>query len=358
MASLGGIGGFLVEHPIIGLIVFLAVSAGVLFVLSGGRLGPALLGILRVAVTIFTTPFVFLRDALVIITNAGDEERDYQRTRVFMLFRYSRIQYLVLLVAALLVLAGGITTSLLSLYPQAEMAQSRQLTEYIDQLREQVSAAEDTVETAGSPEGRQALETLRNEALAALQQQQQSNAAFAQTATHSSNAVSQILSTRNAQALSYLAANIDSYMADCPRGYSWQGFTPADCANFRTFLGELVNRRTTEFNLAAAYENAERAWREADASAQQATAQLEGLQTSLAAAREQRGSISLFNPSVIGGKLKGAIGILITTALSVVVLIWLGAILIDVLNLLILLMRSAEIENAAKLARARAETGV
>ena len=119
---------------VIGLAVFVAVTAGVIVVLSGGKLGEQLSGMLRVFVSIFTTPFVFLRDALAIIRTSSESEQDYARSRVYMLFRLNRIQYLGLVILCLLTLSSGVTSSLLSLYPSQEIEQGRQLSQQVNDL--------------------------------------------------------------------------------------------------------------------------------------------------------------------------------------------------------------------------------
>lgn len=342
-------GSFLSEHPILGLIVFLAVGAGVIFVLSGGRLVEGLSGIFRVGLTIFTTPFVFLRDALALLRGSAEAEQDYQRTRVFMLFRYSRIQYLLLLLAAVLVLSGGITTALISLYPQQELQAGRALNDRVRELREQVREAEAAVRASAQPGHREQLEVQRDQAQSAYRDQQQSNAQFLQNAPVRGGLIASLQSARSVELIERYAGTIDATFADCPDGYTWRGYTQEMCDEVRSFTVELANRRTSELTAQQAYTDAERAFREADTAAQQAGARLEALQANLEATRAQRGQVSLFNPSVIGDRLMAALATLIGTALAVVALVWFGAIFIDALNFFILLMRAAEKENSAKL---------
>ena len=137
--------------------VFIAVTLGVILVLSGGNLGGSFAGMLRVALSFFTAPFIYLRDALTGMRNSGADEQSYQRSRVFMMFRWSKLLYLGLLVWCLLSLSSGLTSSLVSLYPSAEIAQGRMLDEQITQLEAQVESANETVASAGAPEFRQQL---------------------------------------------------------------------------------------------------------------------------------------------------------------------------------------------------------
>jgi ElaB/YqjD/DUF883 family membrane-anchored ribosome-binding protein len=342
--------GSLVEIIIV-VIVFLAVSAGAIFLLSGGQWLQALAGMFRVALTIFTTPFVFLRDALVIIAGARDAEQDYARTRVFTLFRYSRIQYLGIFIGTLIVLSTGITASLMQLYPRAELESHRILSERIRDLREQEDSANEELRAAGSEEQRNALEEARAQADRAYQSQVESNVAFVRNAPFNSVAISQIANARSADAVSRLDANVDSYMLDCPRGFNWGGYTVEDCARLRALLHQLAQRRLQEFTLADALREAERAAGEASNAAQMAEARVTQLREEISRVQDQRGEVSLFNPRVMGSKIGAAIAGLISTLLAVVFTVWLGALIVDFFNWVILMMRAAEKNASEELAR-------
>jgi hypothetical protein len=211
---LGAFGSGSVVELVVAMVVFVAVSAGAIFVLSRGRWLESLSGLFRVALTIFTTPFVFLRDALVIIRAAATVEQDYARTRIFMLFRYSRIQYLLIFVGTLLVLSGGMTASLMSLYPREELEVGRVLSERIRGLRADIDAATEQARQAGSPDQLRALEERRAQAERAYQSQAASNATFARNAPFNHFAIGQIASARSADAVTRLDGSVDGYMAD------------------------------------------------------------------------------------------------------------------------------------------------
>lgn len=329
------------------------VGAGVILVLSGGKLGETLGAMFRVFVTFFTTPFVFLRDALGVMRDASDNEQDYQQSRVFMLFRLNKLQYLGLVVVCVLVLASGITSSVVSLWPTMEIERGRQLSEQITTLEAQLATAQEAAASAGAPDYRQQLETQRNEAREAYQQQLRANAAFSQSTTYSGGVVTQIQQARNANTVAQARDNIDYYMQGCPRAYNWRGMTEADCANFRTFAMELANRRLTEFDLQRVANEADQAFREADSGAQQAQNQVDNVQGQLTYVREQRDAISLFNPEVIGSKIVSAITNLLTTLFSVIMIVWVGATAISFFSWLILMMRTLERLATDKLTQLR-----
>ncbi len=344
---------FLFQHPIIGLAVLALVGAGVILVLSGGKLGETLGAMFRVFITFFTTPFVFLRDALAVMRDASDNEQDYQKSRVFMLFRLNKLQYLGLVVVCVLVLASGITSSVVSLWPTVEIERGRQLSEQITQLEAQLATAQQAATAAGAPDYRQQLETQRTETRTAYQQQVRANAEFSQTTTYSGGVIAQIQQARSASSVSQARDNMDYYMQGCPRAYNWRGMSEADCTNFRAFAEELASRRLTEFELQRVANEADEAWRQADSGAQQAQNQVENAQGQLDYARQQRDAISLFNPQVIGAKLVSAATNLLMTLWSVILLVWFGATFISFFSWLILMMRTLERLAQDKLAQSR-----
>jgi hypothetical protein len=142
---------FLTAHPLIGLLVFGVVTVIVLMTLSGGRLGEAVGSIFRVLFTFFTTPFVFLRDAMTLVRTSEESEQDYRESTVFMLFRANRIQYVLLLLLCLLLLSSGITSGVLSLYPQAEIEQGRALSAQITQLETDLQTANTALANTSAP---------------------------------------------------------------------------------------------------------------------------------------------------------------------------------------------------------------
>ncbi|WP_395647511.1 hypothetical protein [Terricaulis sp.] len=347
---------FLFQHPLVGLVAFAAVTAGVLVVLSGGRLGESIGSIFRVALTIFTTPFVFLREALNIIRTAGESEQDYEGSRVFMLFRLNRIWYLLLLLICLLVLSSGVTSAALSLYPSAEIARGKALSEQVAELETQLEQANAQVTAAGAPDFRQGLQTRMETAQRAYQTQSQNNYEFSQNSVYINNGVAQQLAgTRNTDYIQRVRENLDGYMQSCPRGYDWRGMTVQDCVQFRAFMVELMERKQREIVLQQQSNEAERAFREADSAAQQAIANQQAIQAQLEATRQAQSEVSLFNPDVIGDRLKTAIMTILGALFMVIVIVWAGAIAIDVGNWFILMMRSLEKTQQEKLEKARTE---
>jgi hypothetical protein len=344
---------FLFEHPVVGLIVFVAVTLGAIVVLSGGNLGGSLAGMLRVAFSFLTAPFIYLRDALTGMRNSGEEEQNYKRSRVFMMFRWSKLLYLGLLVYCLLQLSSGITSSLVSLYPRMEIEQGRMLDEQIAGLESQITTANQTVTAAGAPEFRQQLETQRNEARTAYQQQLQSNMALVQGTTFTGPLISQLANAGSARSVANVRDNIDTYyMSSCPRGYNWRGMTAETCAQYRAFAFELAAARLREFELQDAAQAAETAYIDADSAAQNAAAQLAALQAQLQATQEQRASVSLFDPEMWTQRIVAAVLGILMTLLGVIISVWVGASVISLFSWLVLMMRGLEILLSQKVKEA------
>ncbi|HCK83880.1 MAG TPA: hypothetical protein DHW63_04975 [Hyphomonadaceae bacterium] len=351
--NVGGLWSALFANWMVGLVVLAVVSLAAIFVLSGGRLIEALGAMLRAALTLFTTPFLFLRDAIAILRDSSEVEGDYARSRTFMLFRYNRIQYLGVLVAALLTLAGGVTASLMVLYPRGEMERGRMLGEQIEAIRAQMTEAQEGMSGVAPPEQLRRLEAARNEAEAAHRTQADSNAAFLQNPPRQNGAIGQLATARSPEVIAELRGNIGEYMGTCPRTSNWSGYTPADCAQLRTYLNELAERRLREFALAQTFSEADAAFQQANTAAQTAEARLSNLREQLAVAEQARGEVSLFNPSWIVAHLGAAGATLLSTLFALVFVVWFGAILVDFINWLVLLMRSAELKATDTVERAR-----
>jgi hypothetical protein len=351
MFGFGAPWAFLFQHSVVGLVVLAAVSAGVIAVLSGGRLGASLGGIFRIFITIFTTPFTFLSDALAMVRTAHDEEQDYAHSSVFMLYRANRIWYMALLVLALLVLSGGITTAAISVYPQAELEQSKYWADQIIQVDLEVAAAQQKVAAAGGPDNTQRLYNARQKAYSDYRAQLQSNQDFERAATFTGPSIDALLAANNAGATQQVRNNIDTYMSGCPR--AWRNMTLEMCGQYRTFVLELANRRDREFVLSQAATDADVAWRNASGGSQQAQSALSSAQQRLENAKQQLAAVSPWDLERMGSRLMAALIMVLGTLWSVIVMVWVGAGIIDIFNWIVLMMRSLEKTHTQKLVAAR-----
>ncbi|MEZ5995851.1 MAG: hypothetical protein R3C25_08850 [Hyphomonadaceae bacterium] len=340
-------------HPILGGLAFVGIAIGLFVLLAGGQAREALGGVLRALLSIFTTPYTFLREALAIVGSAKLAEEDYAHSSVFILFRLNRIQYALLLLSCVVVLAGGVTSALISLYPSGEMARARVLDAEVSRLEAEVASASETLAAAAAPGFRENLDTQRSAADAAYQQQVQSNEQFLQSAPFSGGIVAQLANTNSADSVARLRADLDAYMSTCPRGGAWAGVSASDCGRYRTFVLELADRKDAEIRLRDAARDAGAAWSQADAAAQNANARLVSVQSQLEGARQQRASVSLFNPDWMIERIKSAAGVLLLSLWSVIVIVWIGASALSIFNWAILMMRGLERSQTEKLQAAR-----
>jgi len=141
-----------------------------------------------------------------------------------------------------------------------------------------------------------------------------------QGTTFSGPLITQLANARNANTVENIRVNIDNYyMSSCPRGYNWRGMTVETCAQYRAFAFELAAARLREFELANAAQEAERAYSDADSAAQNAAANLTALQAQLQGVREQRASVSLFDPDVWTQRIVAAVVSVLMTLLGVII---------------------------------------
>lgn len=340
------------DRPLFGLIIFIAVGLAALFLLSGGRLMWALGAVLRILFTFVTTPFTFLRNALENIAGAPDAEKDYERTRLFMLFRYNRLQYFLVLALALLALSGGVTAAVLTLYPKQEMEQSRILAERVAELREEIADLE-----AGQDGPQSVLAARRTEAREAWEEQARAIDAFVRDSGYSGPIILQLRNAPNQAAVARLRARLDEFMADCPTGPGWEGVAEDDCAPYRAFAEDLADRKEVELALARTRDEAEQAMARAARAEETDASRLERLNQQLERARERSQDASLLRGGWLRERAEAAFWILLRTLWLVLVFVWIGAAVIDIINWLILMMRGAEITQQEKLERRRAERG-
>jgi hypothetical protein len=340
---------FLFRHPIVGGLIMAAVFVGVVFVLSRGRLGRGLSAILRALIGVFTTPFAFLQRAQGVLEEAGDAQADYDGSRVFMLFKLSRVQYFVVLIACVLTLSAGITASVMALYPHQEFEAQRLLSEQVAGLEREIGQANERLTAANAPGFSQGLQTRRDQAQQAFAEHSQSTYEFVLNADMSTPLLSDIASAGDAQTLQRVRDNIDDYMADCPRGPTWRAVANLDCNAYRAFATEFVQRKLRLWELEAAAREADAAFLDVSSTVQRGREEIDRLQGNLEEVRRQRATIAPFNRELLGKRAIGAALILFGTIWSVVVTVWVFSVFISLLDWLVLFLRARELTDAERL---------
>ncbi len=348
-------------HPYLSVVCFLAILFGVVFVFSGGRWAEAWRSLARVFSTIFTTPFEFLRNALSVIRSAKTSESDYADTREFVLFRYSRIQYLLIFAASVLLISSGIASALVALYPQQELAQVRQLKLEAQDLAARTAQAQQTIRDAEKPGYREALQETSRKALAAFNKQfdliNQKKAAN----TFNGPILLQIESASNQEELSRASSTIESYFTGCPggfspMGYNWMAWTAEPCAQFKAYVLDQIVLKSKLLELTAAANQAQQAIDNASNAIVTSRSQLAELQVQTANNTQAQAASSVFSPRNLGSHLLRALLMLLSSTVGIILFVWIASIATDILSWIILVMRSREVEHEGRI-RSAVEVG-
>jgi hypothetical protein len=353
--DLGSSWSVITSNPWIGFAVFIATTLGLVGLFAGRDWLEAVFGMFRVFFTIFTTPFIFLRDALTVIRNSSEAEQDYLQTRVFTLYRASRIQYLFIFIGALLILSAGVTAGALGLWPTYQLERRAELLQQIVGIQTEIEATNQTLAAAAAPDFLANLDRASAEARGAYQTQRQRNATPPQNPLFQKEFVNYLMNAGSVSEVQRLRDQIGPHTSNCPNNGYWRGFTPQTCEQFRGYVADLANRRENEFAQLQAYRDAEVAVINAQSAQREASARLASLQISIEEVVAQRNAIDVFNLAWLWERLQALFWLFLGTLLSVVVYVWFFAIAADFTNWIILLMRSAEKNSSEILARAEAE---
>ncbi|MDB5430557.1 MAG: hypothetical protein JWP35_1673 [Caulobacter sp.] len=355
MGRFGGPFATVIAHPILGLICYILVTVLLVALFSAGRPTQAWRGIWRVFLTLFTTPFEFLRNALTIIRTGQVDETTYAGTREFVLFRYSRLQYLSIFVCGTLILASGIAASLLALYPQSEIEAGKSLRAEQGQLTAKIAQAQQTVRDADKPGYRQTLQRAEAKAQAAYDAEAEVINAKKQANPFNGPILVQIDNAGSKADLENIRDTAEPYFTGCPDAYSvtgasWIGWTAEQCAQFKAYAVDLIDQDIKLITLGETLTAAREAIDNASNAMATSQAQITSLNSDLAANKASQETNSVFAPRNIGAHLMAALAALISGVVAVLIFVWVGAIAIDVLNWIILLMRSLEAEHEDRLA--------
>jgi hypothetical protein len=147
------------EYPLLTAIVFIVCSTLFFLLFTAPHQRAALSGLGRLTAAIITAPFRFLRSAARILSDYEDGERQYGGTRAYLLWKFCQFAYLGILVLCLLVLAGGLTASFLALYPSAQLAERRALSDRITEQKKSLTDVEKQLADAEFPAVKEAQKT-------------------------------------------------------------------------------------------------------------------------------------------------------------------------------------------------------
>ena len=339
------------KYSIFGLLIFVAFAILIFYLFTRKSSPRAFSAAARMAWTGITTPFVFVRNAFGIVSDASEAEKDFSGTREFVLFRYSRLQYLLIAVFAVLYLSATATAVLFTLYPSSEIAQSNEFRDELRRLATDQDTTNHNIADASKPDFAAQLLAHRDKSQAAYIKQIQDDNIFQSGVAFTGPMRIQISTASDVNSVLNLRSQLDAYFAQCPNGLSpggltWTGFTPDQCAQFKTFLASLADRKIAEINLASDVNQANSALGNRQIAIATFKSRLNDLQVQISNTQGQLDSISIGNGKWIWPHLSSAVAQLIASLVAFLVFTWVAAIFVDVLNWIIFMMRSMEKRNS------------
>lgn len=139
LPSFDAIGNTISAHPWLTLLLFLLTSGLVLHYFSDVALGSVIAGVFRLLGSIFAAPFHFIRLAVTGVAGFAADDAVDARSRTYLLHRSIEYSRLGALVGAILLVATGMTTAILGVWPSEQLAQRKA-------LRQQIATADSIYE--------------------------------------------------------------------------------------------------------------------------------------------------------------------------------------------------------------------
>jgi hypothetical protein len=331
-----------IEHPVAAVVTFIVVFFIFTALFSNNNPFAAISSIFRLFSTIFSTPFVFLKSAIAIMMSAASDEDDYINSRQFVLFRYSRIQYLSIFVLCIIVISSGVTAAIFALYPSSELAAIERLErELADQDAETLTLKANITELA-APGGSRTLAAKRADAERAFAAARSKENIFFENVGFRADLLTSIRSSEGTEDLETIESGLDNYFEDCPEGSTWNNFTTQDCDEMRGKSTELIKLRRLTLAASDQLNDASQAYSNRSEFLIDSRERLKYLIKSRTELQNQLRDESPFRSKVILMHIRAAAGILLTTFGVVILIVWAGAIAIEFLNWIIFIMRSME----------------
>jgi hypothetical protein len=332
----------IVGHSLISVALFLVMAAATFFLFTYPKSARAFGATCRLCWTAISTPFVFVKNAFVIIGNAQTAEEDYVGTREFVLFRYSRIQYLIICIFAVFFIATSAITAIFAFYPESEIADANNLKQQIASINRDIANTNNNIAAASRPDYTRTLASEMEKSKDAFLRQMQNDATFGQTNLMAGPMRTQIQAAPDVNTLNQLKSQLPTYFSDCPSGPTWTTFTTDQCNQFQQFLANLVDRRTAEANLLVAYQAASKAVADAATALASYKANLGELGGSLTNTQSRYDAVNPANGKWIGRHLMAATGAILSAFIFFIMFVWISSIIVDIVNWTIMMMRSLE----------------
>lgn len=340
------------DHPWVALAVFVIVLAILVRLIGGASTRLALYGMRKAVASFFTAPFAFLKDMMMKFARIDEFEAAYRNSHEHLAYVANRFNGLAVVVTAVLVLAGGLSSALVALYPGEEIERQRPLREALESTRKELEKDRKTLETVGKPDFVERLKTdteekhkLAAKAGESLEKARNAVESAAQD-LNVAGAISSILSTSSEESARTVATRIvERIDADCG---GWSGFPTASCPVIRQKFVALGEAHAAALAAKAAAAESARAVRDVDSDKSRLEARVAETAENLKRAQAAYDAVDLWKLRWLGNRLLVAGGILLATAAWVVAVVWCGALVVQALGWIILMMLSLERKNAPK----------
>ena len=350
-----GFFGTIYDHPVLSLLIFIGVLALIFKLLGGDEARVALKGIGLIVASYFTAPFRFLQRVLAMFKKTEALEQPFRNTRQHLLFQANRLQYVAIVICALLWLSGGVVSALIALYPRDEIASQALLSDslaaaksgladaqkkldesnrvdFLDSLKAKSTTAQTTNATAIAG---------RDKAVAALKS--------GSTGLNVTGAIQSILQTDSIESAETEIERLQTEINE--KCTSWNDYNEAKCAVVLQLFGAVSSSHQAVLESADAANAAASAVVNAARAHGDAELEVLSLTERVRAAQVAHDENSLLNFSWLKRHVGSALKILITTFLSVIGFVWIAAIGADIFSWLLLMMLALEKRGQDRLRR-------
>lgn len=328
------------EHPLATLLIFVATTSAIIVLLSGQESGLAVRGILEVLWSILTTPFRFLRRVLEMMKTIEARDTPYVGSRAHISFRANRIQYVFVFLTALLLLSGGVASSILALYPKAELELRDSLGNDLKELEGEIAEQQRIVADAAKPDYKETLTDRLRLAKAASDKASVQLRQYFADAPYSGGWLKRMEQAEDVDTATTLAAELDGIFEGCPDNSS--EFDRETCLVLEKHARGLAPVKLAQLKAAEEFAEARESLEAADAAADNAKRTMSELENRQAVLKEAYEASSLLNFGWVKSHVGAAVALLLPTLVAVIAYVWAGAILADVIGWLIMMMLALE----------------
>lgn len=145
-----------VEYPKTTIFIFVVVWSLSFAIFAGGYSRQAYANMWRLIMAVVTAPFRFLRDIVQMLLRYDSDEKRYSGTKEYLLYKTCQLNYLLIFLLALFVLAGGVETAFLTLIPQDLLEERTYVSARLNEAQTELAAASKLLTALEAPTARAA----------------------------------------------------------------------------------------------------------------------------------------------------------------------------------------------------------